>query len=485
MMRTSIGLSAISLALLATGPAGAQQRITLHEAVQVAQRQGYAAQAARSAREAAQWSERAFESRLLPQLTLAGQLPDVNRRIIPVVRPDGSTVFVEQSQMQSSLGLRLSQQIRASGGEVYVTSGLSRLDVYGDEGTRRWTSSPVAVGFRQGIFRPNALKWSYRLQDIRAEIAERQYLEAREDVAINTATAFFDVYAARMAVENAAANVAVNDTLYALNAGRFEVGKIGENDLLQSELALLRARNAVDAARLEHERALASLRLLMNLPAGSAIDVVAPTDVPAIDPDPAVAQAEALRNRSQMSSLELQATQARRDVSDARLSTGFGADVSIEAGLNQTAPVFGEAYRSLLDQQRLGVQVEMPLVQWGGRRATIEAARAEEQRVAATGRATRETTEQEARFAALQLTQSQRQLAIAAKADTVATKRFEVAKNRYVIGRIGMSDLYIAQNEKDAARLAYVQALRGYWIAYYRLRRLTLYDFAAGRRIGQ
>ena len=45
-----------------------------------------------------------------------------------------------------------------------------------------------------------------------------------------------------MTLANATANAAVNDTLYTLNKGRFEVGKIGENDLLQSELQLLGAR---------------------------------------------------------------------------------------------------------------------------------------------------------------------------------------------------------------------------------------------------
>jgi outer membrane protein len=74
-------------------------------------------------------------------------------------------------------------------------------------------------------------------------------------------------------------------------------------------------------------------------------------------------------------------------------------------------------------------------------------------------------------------------LTISAKADTVAAKRFEVAKNRYVIGKIGIGELYIAQQEKDAALQQYVQALRGYWAAHYRLRRVTLYDFEAGRAI--
>lgn len=65
----------------------------------------------------------------------------------------------------------------------------------------------------------------------------------------------------------------------------------------------------------------------------------------------------------------------------------------------------------------------------------------------------------------------------------MASKRFEVAKNRYVIGRIGIDNLYIAQTEKDQALQQYVQSLRGYWLAYYRLRRATLYDFALGRAL--
>ena len=63
--------------------------------------------------------------------------------------------------------------------------------------------------------------------------------------------------------------------------------------------------------------------------------------------------------------------------------------------------------------------------------------------------------------------------------------RFDVAKNRYAIGRIDTGDLYIAQSEKDAALLSYVEALRNFWLAYYRLRRLTLCDFEAAWPLAQ
>jgi outer membrane protein len=72
---------------------------------------------------------------------------------------------------------------------------------------------------------------------------------------------------------------------------------------------------------------------------------------------------------------------------------------------------------------------------------------------------------------------------VQAIADSVAGKRFDVAYNRYVIGKITIDNLYIAQAEKDQALLQFVAGLRGYWTAYYRLRSVTLYDFVAGRPI--
>jgi hypothetical protein len=58
-----------------------------------------------------------------------------------------------------------------------------------------------------------------------------------------------------------------------------------------------------------------------------------------------------------------------------------------------------------------------------------------------------------------------------------------VAYNRYVIGRIAIDNLYMAHGEKDQALMQYGQALRSHRVAYYRLRRLTLYDFERGAAI--
>ena len=455
-------------------PVGA---LSLADAVAIAQRQGLSAEASRQTLVEARARNAAFGARLLPQLSLDAMPANYNRGFIPVVLPTGETQFASQSQNESTAGLTVSQSLPWLGSTLTVGSYIDRLDLTGSVTSRTYRTTPFLVTLRQDLLKPRELLWDARSQDLRAGLAERQYLESREDLATSTASAFFDYYAAIVGLQNATTNVAVNDTLYTLNKGRYEVGKIGENDLLQSELQLLRARASLDGAKLERDRSESALRRLINVHGTDTLVVVPPEHAPSFDVDPEMAVAEALRNGSVAEQASLDSVVARRGVTEARLTNGFGASITASYGMNQTNSLFGLAYASPLPQQGFQLQVHMPLFQWGGGSADVQAAKAEQARVVSTSRARREQTAEDARYAALQFTQSQRMLLIASKADTVAQKRFEVAKNRYVIGKIGVSDLYIAQNEKDQALDSYVQALRSYWNNYYRLRRVTLYDF--------
>lgn len=459
--------------------------VTLEDAVAMALDEGYDARAAEATHDAARYRDAAFQSNLLPRLSLSATAPSYNRSIIEVLQPDGSTEFRSQDQTTTALSATLTQPLPWTGGEFFVNSSLTRLKVTGAQDALTYSSTPVNVGLRQPIFRPNTLGWDRREQDVRTEVADRQFLEDREGIALATTGLFFDVYAARVDWETARTNAAVNDTLYTLNTGRYEIGKIGENDLLQSELALLQARTNLDAAELALERSLAALRIALHLPPDRALAVVASAETPEFEADTALAVTEALRNRAAVSNVELQELQAERRVTQARLDNGFGAVLSASYGFNATGSEFSDAYDDLLEAQRLTFSVEIPLVQWGRRSNEVGAAKMEREAVEAAGQVTLDRTAHEARFAALQLAQARRALALSAKADTVAQKRFEVAYNRYGIGRISIDNLFIAQREKDQARQQYVRALRGYWEAYYRLRQVTLYDFRRGNRIGE
>lgn len=483
-MRNPICLLAAAAAIALPSRGSAQSApLTLADAIEMAQRQGLDAEAARLSRDAARARDRSHAARLRPNLTLAGSAPVYNRAIVPVVQPDGSTQFVPQQQTDAELGLTVAQRLPFSGGTLAFTSFLKRVEFTGAQNQLAYNSTPFQISLTQSLLRPNTVKWDNREQDVRVDVAERQYLEAREAIALQTSNAFFDVHVAAKMLENATANAAINDTLFTLNKGRFEVGRIGENELLQSELVLLQSRSALENARLDHERALASLRRALNLPAGSPLELTVSGTIPDIEPDPAVAVAQAMANRALVSEAELQRVQAARRLNEARLNNGMGGQVQASVGFNQRAPDVPQVYQNLQQAERFSLGVQVPLVHWGVRGAEVQAATAEQSRVEAAAASNREQAQQLAYFAARQLSQAKRNVALTAIADTVAAKRFEVAYNRYVIGRIGIDNLFLAQGDKDRAVTQYLQALRNYWSAYYQLRQLTLYDFEAGAPI--
>ena len=75
------------------------------------------------------------------------------------------------------------------------------------------------------------------------------------------------------------------------------------------------------------------------------------------------------------------------------------------------------------------------------------------------------------------------QLVLTARADSIASEKYIIAKDRYVLGNLSITDLSIAFQEKDQAKRDYIFALRDFWGAHYQLRYLSLYDFEKNQKI--
>ena len=75
------------------------------------------------------------------------------------------------------------------------------------------------------------------------------------------------------------------------------------------------------------------------------------------------------------------------------------------------------------------------------------------------------------------------QVELTAQADSIASEKYNIAQQRYVLGNLSITDLSIAFQEKDQGKRDYIAALRDFWGAYYQLRYLSLYDFEKNEKI--
>lgn len=475
-MRFLLILAFMLLAL----PVRAQQaplRLTLQDVISRSQSGSPAAEIARLEFDAARWNFRSYEAQYLPSFSIGGNAPGLVRAINSIDQDDGSIAYVSRNQLSSDLNLNISQPLPFTGGQIFVSSELGRIDLFGDSRTNYWQSSPLVIGFSQPLFQFNNMRWERRVEPLRFRVAQRTLAEDLAITAVDAANLFFDVYISQMNVDRAEFNVAVNDTIYNLSTGRFELGKIAENDLLQSELVLLNARTDLSNARIAYDRAVQDLKIALNLPYDQNLDIVPPLSAVDVEIDPAVAVERARDNRAAFLQMNMRRLESEREVAQARSERGFSANLNASYGLNQSGVGLRDAYLNPLNQQRFSVGFSMPLYNWGRGKAELEAALAQQDQTLKSIELEREELEQDVYFEALQFRQLQQQVALAAKADTIAARRFEVARNRYTIGTIDITDLFDAQQAKDSSSQAYIQTLREFWVSYFRLRRLTLYDF--------
>jgi outer membrane protein TolC len=452
---------------------------TLEDVISIAKEQSPMAIMAKHRFRSSYWEYRSYKAKFLPALDLSSTLPDFTRSIDRITLPDGRDAFVSRNIANSSLDLSLIQNIALTGGSIFINSGLQRIDLLSDD-TSSYQSTPISIGFRQPIKAHNSFRWEKKIEPLKYEEAKKNYIDAIEQVTQRAVSYFFNLALAQVNLQIAEINYSNNDTLFRIAQGRYNIGTIAENDLLQMELSLLNAGTALNEANIQLEIRKFQLRSFLGYNETVNIELLIPTSVPELEVDVAFALAEARKNSPDILSMQRQLLEANRDVAQAKAEKGLTANLYATYGLTQQAGLVGQVFDNPQDQERLRIGLEIPIIDWGLGRGRYRMAQSSQEVIKTNVQQAEIDFEQEVMLQVLQFNLQDDQLRIAAKADTIAENRYEVTKQRFLIGNVDVLDLNVALTEKDSAKRGYLSALNNYWSYFYNIRKLTLFDFIAG-----
>ena len=453
------------------------KKLTLPEVIEVAHEQSLMALMSRHQFRRSYWEFRSHQASYRPGLTLEGTLPSLTNATESVIQPDGTEEFVERSFMRTSLDMQLNQNIWLTGGRVFVSSQLQRNDNFGEEPPTNYLSYPVTIGFMQPINGYNEFKWDRKIEPLKYEAAKLQYLNTMERVSQQSVRYFFDLSLAQINLEIAEKNMANTDTLYQIATGRYQLGTIAENDLLQMELSRLNSETALNEATIDLELRKSRLRSFLGFNEKVSLELILPREVPTIEMDYARTLDEAKANNPEILQMEQQLLESEKAVAEARSRKGIRGDLYAQFGLSGVDEDIRNSYTNLNRQQRVEVGVTVPILDWGMGRGQYRMAQSAQEVVKMDMSQSMIDFDENIFLQVMQFNLQDDQVAIASKADTIADLRYEVTKQRFLIGKIDVLDLNVALEEKDVARRGFVEALRNYWNYYYDLRGLTLYDW--------
>ena len=462
---------------LAIGAEGAQpMQLSLSEAIALARTNSVDAEVALNQLKSAYWGYRSYRAELLPEVTFRGTVPSYRQQYSSYMGSDGNYTFVPNNYLQMQGELSLTQNIWLTGGKVSVNTSLDFYRQLGSGAYNRYMSIPVAITLTQPIFGVNNVKWDRRIEPVRYEEAKARYLSDTEEVATSAIQYYFSLLMARENHAIAMQNLEQAERLYEVAKEKREMGRISRNDLLQMELNLLNAKTDLTDCESTLKSNVFQLCTFLDIDLDTQIEPEIPLDVPDLHIAYDEAYEKAMANNKfakQMLRYQLEADYQVAQAKGAQREINLFAQI----GYTGTDRDISGAYRGLRDNQVVEIGFELPLVDWGRRKGQVKVAESNRRLVESQVRQENMNFSRNLFILVEQYGNQMQQVQTARRADEIAAQRYATNVETFLIGKISTLDLNDSRVKKDEARREYVNELYRFWLYYYQIRSITLWDY--------
>ncbi len=456
-------------------------RLTLQRTIEIANDSSLTTFRNRNMYLSGYWEFRTYKANRLPRLTLELTPAQYYRYITQ--RYDSNKdidIYREQQMFSANGGINIEQNLDILGGTFYVNSDLSFMRNFGDTKSTQYSTVPFRIGYQQGLLGYNSFRWDRKIEPLKYEKVKKEFIYNTEALSEEAVAYFFDLAMAQAEYKLAKDNVTTTDTLYAIGCQRHKIAAISKADLLTLQLDNVNARNTFENARITLKRAMSSLALFLNLDKNTLIEPDLPGHSSKMEIPVDLALARAKENNPTSLQQRQNVLEAERKVKKTKVESHFNVSVNASVGFNQVADNLKGAYRHPLQQDLVSISVSIPLVDWGVRKGKYNMAKNDLSVAEITAKQEEISLEEEITMTVSDFNIQQRLIASAEEALDLSVMAYEQTRQRFIIGKADINSLTLSLNRQQEAQKNYISALRNYWLNYYKIRRLTLFDFVSG-----
>ncbi|MDR1562924.1 MAG: TolC family protein [Dysgonamonadaceae bacterium] len=423
----------------------------------------------------------------------AARLPSLNLTMTPLQYYRNNTrrydfennvdVYREQQSLYSSGNLSVVQNFDLTGGTFYIDTELGYIRNFGESVYSQYTSVPLRIGYRQSLFGFNSFKWEKQIEPLKYKKAKQQFIADRENISVTSIEYFFNLAMAQSEYDMAVDNLASADTLYQMGEERKKIAAISQADLLTLKLDIINSRNTLKNAEISLKRAMTAFVSFLNLNKGTQIRLALPDRPKNIEISVEEAASLARENNPGYLANRQKVLEAEQSLDQAVKSALFNADFNASVGFNQVAPTFRTVYTNPSQQDVVSVSFTVPLIDWGVRKGKANMARNNLMFTQISAQQDEISLDQDVLMTVSDFNVQQGMIESAEEAVSLANQAYRETKERFIIGKADINSLTLSLNRQKDAQKNYLSALKNYWVSYYKIRQMTLYDFERGRDI--
>ena len=249
------------------------------------------------------------------------------------------------------------------------------------------------------------------------------------------------------------------------------------------ELSYLNAGSSVNEAEIDLQLKKIRLKSFLGITDDYDVQLIVPEHFPKTQLEFNRVYSLAKENNPTILQFERRLIESDRNVAQAKANRGFSANLYATYGLTQRSEEFKNVYIDPMDQQGVRIGLTVPILDWGLGKGRVKMAESSREVIRTNIQQSLTDFEQDIFVKVMEFNLQETQMQLAAKADTIAQSRYNVTKERFLIGKIDVIELNIAQTERDNARTKYISAMRNYWQFYYEMRKLTQFNFIEDKPI--
>lgn len=406
-----------------------------------------------------------------------------------------NSLTVQESQIgvqRSAITLRTDEMSRypnlSANAGVSYNLGRSINPVTNEFVTTNLLANNYGLSSNVTIYNGGRIKNTIAKSGIQKQISEKNLEQARQDVALEVASAYLAILLALEQENNAKVTLTESEQQLERINKLIRVGSLPEADKYEAEAQVARNEQSLVSAENNVEQTYLTLKNVLQIPMNQTFQIeqpnipIPPPESLNLQPYSTIVQ-RAISNRPSIKAGELQLQSAALDIELAKAGKLPSVNAFVSTGTNYSnlsqvftgTGYFGQMNENLNGSVSLGISY--PIYDKGATNAAIEQAKLGELTQQIANRRIRQTVETQVQQAFANTKAAAKQMQAAQRTLDASQKAFENTKKRYELGSSTLLEFNTSRNNLDTAEFNLIIAKYDY------IFKLKILDFYQGKKI--
>ena len=341
----------------------------------------------------------------------------------------------------------------------------------------------LSLSITQPIFTYNRTKLQIKELELDLENAQLSYAMQKLNMEKQVTQFFYDVYLAQMNLSISQDEFNNTQKSYEITQNKVTAGIAAKEELYQAELNFATAKSTLQNAQVNLDNLKDQFKQYIGMDIMDEITVMTDVTMSPVVVDMKKAIDFGLSSRMELRQRAIDIENSQFDLIKTKSLNEFKGDISLSLGITGDNEKLKNIYDNPTNNPRVSVSFNIPLYDWGEKKARIKAQEAviETQKLSETEQRKQITLDIRKVYRSLQNLVNQ--IDIAKQNEKNAQLTYEINLERYANGDLTSMDMNLFQTQLSQKKMSYAQSLIDYKIELLNLKIQSLFDFEKNEAI--